>query len=87
MVVMVSASVTAEELVTLTDGDANVQVAPVGQPLVTLRLTVPVNPPAGVTLMVDCPGCPGAGMMTGEGFADSVKPETVIVVAGEVEAP
>lgn len=41
VVVMVSRSVTAEAPLTVTDGDASVQVAPIGQPLATVRLTVP----------------------------------------------
>ena len=44
VVVMVSRSVTAEAPLTVTDGDESVQVAPVGQPLTTLRVTVPVKP-------------------------------------------
>jgi hypothetical protein len=85
VVVMVSTSVAAEVLLTVTDGEAKVQVAPVGQPLATLRVTVPVNPLSGVTLMVDCPDCPGAEMLSGEGLADTPKSETVTVLAPEVE--
>jgi hypothetical protein len=70
---MVSVLVTAETLLTLTDGDENVQVAPVGQPLPTLRVTGPVNPPSGATLTVEFPACPGAEMVTRRGFADKLK--------------
>ena len=83
---MVSRSVTAEVPVTLTEGEANVQVAPVGQPLATVRLTLPVNPPNGATLTIVCPCCPGAGMLTGVGLAERLKSVTVTWVAPEVEA-
>ena len=86
VVVMVSVSATAEALLTLIDGDVNVHVAPVGQPLATLRLTVPMNPFCGVTLMIEVPCCPGAEMVTAEGFADRPKSLTVTEVAAEVEA-
>ena len=86
VVVMVSVLVTAEALLTVTDAGEIVQVAPVGQPLPMLRLTVPVKPATGVTVSVDVPDCPGAEMVTGEGFADRVKPETLMVAASnEVE--
>lgn len=86
VVAMVSASVTAEALLRVTDGDVNVQVAPVGQPLATLRLTLPVNPFCGVTLIVEVPCCPGAEMVTGDGFADRPKSPTVTEFLGDVEA-
>jgi hypothetical protein len=85
VVVMVSVSVTAEVPLTVTEGDASVQVAPVGQPLATLRLTVPVNPNCGATLIVALPPCPGAEMLMGEGFADRLKSATATDVAPEVE--
>jgi hypothetical protein len=85
VVLTVSTSVTAEVLLIVTDGDAKVQVAAVGQPLATLRVTVPVNPLSGVTLTVDCPDCPGAEMATAEGFADTPKSEMVTAVAPELE--
>jgi hypothetical protein len=85
VVVMVSVLVAAEALLTMTDVGESVQVAPVGQPLATLRLTVPVNPFCGATLIVEFPACPGAGIVTGEGFADKLKSETETVAAGEVE--
>jgi hypothetical protein len=83
---MVSVLVTAEVLLTVTDGDESVQVAPVGQTPATLRLTVPVNPYCGATLIVEVPVCPGAEMVTGEGFADTLKSVTLTVVAADVEA-
>jgi hypothetical protein len=82
---MVSVSATAKALLRLTDGDVNLHVAPVGQPLTTLRLTVPVNPYSGATLMVEFPVCPGAEMVIGEGFADTAKSVTLTVVPAEVE--
>ena len=85
MVVMVSTSVAAEAAVTLTDENANVQLAPVGQPLATDKLTVPVNPFCEVTLIVEVPVCPGAEIETGEGFADTPKSVTAREVADEVE--
>ena len=85
VVVMVSVSVTAEAPLTVTEGDARVQVAPVGQPLATLRLTVPVNPNCGVILIVEVPPWPGAEMLMGEGFADTLKSVTAIGVAADVE--
>jgi hypothetical protein len=84
-VVTVSVVVTAEVPVTLTDGEENVQVAPAGQPLVTLRFTVPVNPYRGVMVIAEVPDCPGAEMLTVVGFADTLKSVTVIVVGDEVE--
>ena len=83
--VIVSVSVTAEAPLTVTEGDARVQVAPVGQPLATLRLTVPVNPDCGVILIVELPPCPGAEMLMGEGLADTPKSVTARGVAAEVE--
>jgi hypothetical protein len=62
-----------------------VQVAPVGQPLATLKLTVPLNPFCGVTLRVELPVCPGAEMVTWDGFADTLKSVTVSVTCAEVE--
>jgi hypothetical protein len=44
VVVTVSVSATGDALVTLTDGVVRVHVAPVGQPLTTLKFTTPVNP-------------------------------------------
>lgn len=87
VVVMVSRSVCAVVLVTSTEGFAKVQVAPVGQPLATLRSTIPVNTFSGDTLIVEVPGCPGAEMVTGEGFADRVKSETAMADAAEVDVP
>ena len=55
VVVIVRVSVTDDALVTLTDDVPKVQVAPVGQPLVTDRLTLPVNPLAGVTMTAVAP--------------------------------
>lgn len=85
VVVMVSVLVTAEVPFTVTDWVESVQVAPVGQPPSTKRVTVPVNPYCGVTLRVEVPVCPGAGMVTGEGFADKLKSVMVIDTAAEVE--
>lgn len=85
VVVIVSTSVTAEAPLTVTAGDANVQLAPVGQPLATLRLTVPVNPFCGLTLMVEAPGWPGAEITKGEGLADTEKSPTAMLAALEVE--
>jgi hypothetical protein len=85
VVVTVSVSVTGEALVTLTDGEVSLQVAPVGQPLATLRLTVPVNPLAGVTLIAVVPVWPAAGMLRGEGVAERLKSETATGAALEVE--
>ena len=61
------------------------QVAPVGQPLAMLKLTVPVNPYCGVTLIVELPVCPGAEIVTGDGFADRLKSITVSITWAEVE--
>jgi hypothetical protein len=85
VVVIVSVEVTADALVGVTDAGAMVQVAPVGQPLVTLRFTVPVNPDIGVTLRVEVPPCPGAEMLRGEGLAERLKSETATAVALEVD--
>jgi len=85
VVVMVSVLATGEALVGLTDAGDMMQVAPVGQPLATLRLTVSVNPNWGVTVMVELPCCPGAEMLRGEGLADTLKSETATDVAAEVE--
>jgi len=85
VVVMVSTSVTAEAAVGLTDEDANVQLAPVGQPLATDRLTVPVNPFCDETLIVVVPCWPGAEIVTAVGFADTPKSVTAREVADEVE--
>jgi hypothetical protein len=82
---MVSVLVPGAAPLRVKDGGDNVQVAPGGQPLATLRLTVPLNPYSGVALMVEFPVCPGAEMVTGEGFADRLKSVTVIVTTGEVE--
>lgn len=85
VVVMLSTSVTAVVPVTLTEGEAKVQVAPAGHPLTTDRLTVPVNPFCGLTLIVEVPGCPGAEIVTGEGFAETPKSVTAREVAADVE--
>ena len=87
VVVMVSTSVTADEPLTVTEGEAKAQVAPVGQPLATLRVTAPVNPLCGLTLRVEVPACPGAEMVTGEGFAERAKSLTVADDDAEVEVP
>jgi hypothetical protein len=84
-VVIVNIEVTADALVGLTEAGAMVQVAPAGQPLVTLRVTVPVNPNCGVTLMVEFPPCPGAEILRGEGFAERLKSATLTAVAVEVD--
>src|SRR5579862_8363100 len=85
VVVIVRVAVTGDALVGLTEAGATTQVAPVGQPLVTLRFTVPVNPDIGVTLMVEAPPCPGAEMLRGEGLAERLKSETATAVALEVD--
>ena len=85
VVVIVSVLVTGEALVGLTDAGEIVQVAPVGQALPTLRFTVPVNPNLGVIVIVELPLCPGAEMLMGEGSADTLKSETAMGVAAEVE--
>jgi hypothetical protein len=38
-----------------------------------LKLTVPLNPVAGLTVIVDIPAWPGDGMVMLAGFADRVK--------------
>ena len=85
VVVMVNVLVTAEALLTVTDDGESVQVAPVGQPPATMRLTVPVNPYCGATLIVEVPAWPGAETVTGEGSADRLKSVMVIEAAAEVE--
>ena len=85
VVVIVNVSVTGVALVTLTDGVAKVQVAPVGQPLATERFTVPVNPLTGVMLTAVVPFWPGAEMVTGDGFAERLKSVTATGAALEVE--
>jgi hypothetical protein len=85
-VVMVSVLLPAEAPPTVTDEGENVQVAPVGQPLARLRLTVPPNPYCGVTVIAELPACPGAEIVTGEGLADRLKSVTVIVTTPELEA-
>jgi hypothetical protein len=82
---MVNVLVPGEAPPTLTDEGDNVHVAPVGQPLATLRLTVPPNPYWGVTLRVELAVCPGAEMLTGEGFADRSKSDTVNATGTELE--
>ena len=64
VVVMVSVLVAAEVPVRLRNEGEKVHVAPVGQPLITLKMTVPLNPYSGVTLRVVFPVCPGAAMVT-----------------------
>jgi hypothetical protein len=86
VVVMVSVLVPAEGPPTVKDEGDNVQVAPGGQPLATVRLTVPPKPYCGVTLIVEFPVCPGAEMVTGDGFAERLKSATVIVNTPEFEA-
>jgi hypothetical protein len=39
-----------------------------------------------VTLIVEFPACPGAEMVSGDGFADRLKSMTVIVTTAELEA-
>jgi hypothetical protein len=84
---MVSALVTAEVLPTVTDEGEKVHVALVGQPLPTLRATVPVNPYCGVTVIVEVPVWPGAEIVTGEGLADTLKSVTYSAATGEAELP
>ena len=83
---MVSTSVTAEVLLKVRVGDAKVQLAPVGQPLATLRVTAPVNPACGLTLTVEVPVCPGAEIVTVEGLAVTEKSAMAILAVSEVEA-
>jgi hypothetical protein len=85
VVIMFSVLAAGDAPVGLTDAGEIVQVAPVGQPLTTLRLTVPVNPPTEVTFRVVVPVCPGAEILMGEGFADRPKSATVTATAAEVE--
>jgi hypothetical protein len=85
VVVMVSVLVTGDALVTLTDAGKTVQVAPVGHPASTLRLTVPVNPLSGATLIAELPPCPGAEILIVAGFADTLKSVTVIVTGADAE--
>ena len=85
VVVMVNVLVAAEVPVTVTDEGEIVHVPPGGQPFITLRSTIPVNPPCGVMLIVEFPVCPGAEIVRGEGFADSLKSATAIGTAAEVE--
>ena len=86
VVAMVSVLFAGEAPLTLTDPGEIVQVAPVGQPLATLRLTVPLKPFCPVTPIVELPPCPGAEMLMGEGLAATLKSETATVVAPDVEA-
>jgi hypothetical protein len=74
----------AEEPVTDTDEDENVQAAPAGRPP-QLTLTVPVNPFTGVTVIVELPDPPAVTVRLA-GFAATVKSLTVSVTAVEVEA-
>jgi hypothetical protein len=83
-VVIVSVVVTGEVPVTLTDGEENVHIAPVGQPLATPTSTAPVNPFRGVMVIVEIPDCPGAEMFTG--FAEMPKSVTLTVLTAEVDA-
>jgi hypothetical protein len=83
---MVSVLVPAEAPLTKRYVYDNVQVAPGGQPLATLRLTAALNPYSGATLIVELPACPGAEMVTGDGFADRLKSVMVIVTTPELEA-
>lgn len=54
---------------------------------VQLNVTVPVNPPVGLTVIEDIPDCPGAEMVRLAGLADRLKPGmTVTVIAAEAEA-
>src|SRR5437660_9697826 len=64
------AEVTVEDSATLV-GDS-VQVRPVEGDTVSVRLTVPVNPPEPVTVMVEVPVAP-ARIVTVVGLADKVK--------------
>jgi hypothetical protein len=82
---MVSVLVPGKAPPTVTDEGDNVHVAPVGQPLATLRLTVPPNPYWGVTLRVELAACPGAEIVTWEGFADRLKSDTVKASGAELE--
>ena len=82
---MVNVLVTADVPVTLTKGGEKLQVAPLGQPLATPKLTVPVNPFCGATLSIELPVCPGAEMVTFDGFADTLKSVTARVTWAEVE--
>jgi hypothetical protein len=85
VVVIVNTSVAGEAAVGFTDEEANVQLAPVGQPPEMDRLTVPVNPFCDDTLMVVVPGWPGAEIVTAAGFAVTPKSVTAREVADEVE--
>ncbi len=50
------------------------------------RLTVPLNPPTGATLMVVVADCPAEGIVMLLGFADTLKSERVTVTGVDAEA-
>jgi hypothetical protein len=68
-------------------GDTPQETPGAEKPALQVKLTVPVNPLVGVTVIVPVPVCPGAGMVRAEGFADRLKSARVMVVveAAEVE--
>jgi len=85
VVLMEKVVATGEEPVSVTDDGVIVQVVPVGHTLFTYMFTVPLNPLRGVSVRVELPDCPGAGIVMVVGFADTLKSVTSIVIAGEVE--
>jgi hypothetical protein len=84
-VVMVRVLVAAATPLGATEVGENVQVAPVGQPLETDKVTVPVKSEIGVTETVDVPLAPGAEILMGEGFAETLKSATVTAITGAVD--
>ena len=85
VVATVKLLVTAEVPLTVTEEGENVQVDRVGQPLATVRLTVPVNAPCGVVVTVEVPDCPGAEMSIEVGFADTEKSPTATLAEEDWE--
>lgn len=51
------------------------------------RFTVPVNPPSGVTVIVEAPDCPGAARLIVDGLNETPKSETLTVTGAEVDGP
>jgi hypothetical protein len=50
------------------------------------KLTTPLNPPRGATLMVEVADCPGLATLTLDGLADTLKSVTVTVTGADADA-
>ena len=85
VVVIDSVAVEGDDPDRVSDEGVIVQVVPVGQMLATIRFTVPVKPFNGVTVSVELPDCPGAGMEIVVGLAEMPKSVTVMELGAALD--